>query len=82
MVVLVEALSYKPEGRRFDFGSGHCISLINPSNHNMALRSTHSITKVPRIFLLVWGGQRNGFESPTEYDLCCNVLIIPYLCNF
>jgi hypothetical protein len=45
---LVEALCYKPEGRRFDSRCGHSIffNLPNPSSRTMALGSTQPLTEM------------------------------------
>jgi hypothetical protein len=40
---LVEALSYKPEGRGFDSRLCH---LLNPSGRSMVLGSTHPLTEM------------------------------------
>jgi hypothetical protein len=52
---LVEALRYKPEGRRFESRLGEFFNLPNLSSHNMALALIHPLTEVPGIVL---GGKR------------------------
>jgi hypothetical protein len=66
---LVEALCYKPEGRRFESWMRFFFNLPNPSRRTMALGSTQPLTEMS-IRNLPWGEKRPARRADNLTAIC------------